>query len=258
MAISRSRRFEVFKRDSFKCQYCGAAAPDVLLEADHIKPLAAGGTDELLNLITSCEACNRGKAARELDDNSAVTKQRTQLEKLQERREQLEMMMEWSQGLRDVEQQGFEWVYDHWRSLAPGWDLSDQGKKNLRRWCRQFTPPEIVAAMDRAADSYLQFTQDGTVTKESWELAYSKIPGIARVERETKDDPDAREIYRLRGILRNRVAYIQPRDAINLIRHARSVGADWDEIAGVCYAARSWTNFQNRIIDLIDWCKKNR
>ena len=51
-SISKKNRFEVFKRDSFTCQYCGASAPDVLLEVDHIKPVASGGTNDILNLIT--------------------------------------------------------------------------------------------------------------------------------------------------------------------------------------------------------------
>lgn len=37
IAISKRVRFDVFKRDSFKCQYCGKSAPDVILEVDHIK-----------------------------------------------------------------------------------------------------------------------------------------------------------------------------------------------------------------------------
>jgi len=32
--LSKKLRFEVFKRDSFACQYCGAKAPDVLLEVE--------------------------------------------------------------------------------------------------------------------------------------------------------------------------------------------------------------------------------
>lgn len=36
--LSPKVRFEVFKRDSFKCQYCGRSAPDVMLRADHIEP----------------------------------------------------------------------------------------------------------------------------------------------------------------------------------------------------------------------------
>src|SRR5579872_4830176 len=93
--ISKKIRFEVFKRDSFKCQYCGRVSPDVLLHVDHIKPVAEGGANELVNLITACQACNLGKGARTLDDKSVINKTRNQMEELQERREQIEMMMEW-------------------------------------------------------------------------------------------------------------------------------------------------------------------
>jgi 5-methylcytosine-specific restriction endonuclease McrA len=49
MAISKKIRFEVFKRDSFICQYCGRSAPNVTLEVDHIEPISKGGTDDILN-----------------------------------------------------------------------------------------------------------------------------------------------------------------------------------------------------------------
>lgn len=68
MAISKSVRFEVFARDAFTCQYCGQRPPDTVLELDHIHPRAKGGSDELLNLITSCWECNRGKAAKVLSE----------------------------------------------------------------------------------------------------------------------------------------------------------------------------------------------
>lgn len=54
-ALSKSIRFEVFKRDSFKCQYCGGEAPNVLLHVDHIEPVSKGGTNDITNLITSGE-----------------------------------------------------------------------------------------------------------------------------------------------------------------------------------------------------------
>ena len=37
--ISKKTRFDVFKRDSFTCQYCGKSAPDVVLQVDHINPV---------------------------------------------------------------------------------------------------------------------------------------------------------------------------------------------------------------------------
>lgn len=64
--LSKTTRFEVFKRDRFTCQYCGAVPPSVVLEVDHIDPVSGGGGDEEGNLITACFDCNRGKAARSL------------------------------------------------------------------------------------------------------------------------------------------------------------------------------------------------
>ena len=74
--LSKNLRFEVFKRDSFKCQYCGQEAPDVILNADHINPVKNGGDNNIINLITSCFSCNSGKSARLLSDNHIVKKQK--------------------------------------------------------------------------------------------------------------------------------------------------------------------------------------
>lgn len=63
-------RFEVFKRDHFTCQYCGAQPPEIVLVPDHITPVAAGGETTIENLITSCEPCNQGKADRLLEQRA--------------------------------------------------------------------------------------------------------------------------------------------------------------------------------------------
>ena len=65
-AIGKKTRFEVFKRDGFKCQYCGAHPPGVLLHVDHVLAVAEGGTNVIDNLVTACEPCNLGKGARSL------------------------------------------------------------------------------------------------------------------------------------------------------------------------------------------------
>lgn len=68
--IGKTLRFDIFKRDSFTCQYCGANPPNVVLEVDHIFPVSKGGSDEITNLITSCFDCNRGKRDNLLKDKS--------------------------------------------------------------------------------------------------------------------------------------------------------------------------------------------
>lgn len=65
-STGKKLRFEIFKRDGFTCQYCGAQPPDVVLVIDHIKPVSQGGDNDLLNLITACESCNQGKADKPL------------------------------------------------------------------------------------------------------------------------------------------------------------------------------------------------
>jgi len=65
-SISKKTRFNIFKRDEFTCQYCGSTPPSVVLEVDHIVPVAEGGGNEDDNLVTSCFACNRGKGAKPL------------------------------------------------------------------------------------------------------------------------------------------------------------------------------------------------
>lgn len=65
--ISLSLRFDIFRRDNFRCNICGSTASDgVKLEVDHKVPVAKGGSNELSNLWTLCFKCNRGKGTKDL------------------------------------------------------------------------------------------------------------------------------------------------------------------------------------------------
>ena len=61
-------RFEVFRRDHFKCQYCGVEAPTGELHVDHVVPKKLGGTDDYWNLVTACSKCNMSKGSKSLLD----------------------------------------------------------------------------------------------------------------------------------------------------------------------------------------------
>ena len=61
--MSASLRYDILKRDNFKCQICGATQNDgVTLHVDHIVPVSKGGKTEWSNLRTLCERCNLGKS----------------------------------------------------------------------------------------------------------------------------------------------------------------------------------------------------
>lgn len=63
MAVKKSVRYEVLRRDNHACRYCGAKAPFVQLEVDHVIPRHHGGTDDPWNLTAACQDCNRSKGA---------------------------------------------------------------------------------------------------------------------------------------------------------------------------------------------------
>lgn len=72
-SISCSRRFEIFRRDDFRCQMCGMTVQDgARLEVDHKVPVAGEGSDEESNLWTLCFKCNRGKGSLDLGDAQSL------------------------------------------------------------------------------------------------------------------------------------------------------------------------------------------
>lgn len=54
-------RFNLFLRDDFCCQYCGAKGD---LTFDHVVPRASGGVTSWQNVVAACSPCNLRKGAR--------------------------------------------------------------------------------------------------------------------------------------------------------------------------------------------------
>jgi hypothetical protein len=195
--LSKKLRFEVFKRDSFKCVYCGRSAPDVVLHVDHIVPASKGGTNEITNLVTACADCNLGKSDRTLDDQSTVMKQKRQLDELNERREQLEMIKQWNDELKNIKTEAIEYAADFFTSIA-GYVPNNDGKRMLRRLIKKYG---IQSVIDGITDSVEKNYRD---TESSAELAFNRIESNILYKIREKTDPELNKILYIRGILRNR------------------------------------------------------
>lgn len=237
--VSKKARFEVFKRDSFTCQYCGQSAPDVILQVDHIHPVAKGGGNDLLNLITSCDTCNNGKGARELSDDSALQKQREQLDDLNSRREQLEMMIKWREGLKDIQADALEYLLATWSELT-GYSITDTGIKDLKKVLRKHSMKDVADAMETAAEVYLRYDNDENVTHESVNTAFRKIAGVLRVRSEPQE---MRDLYYIRGICRNRFAYVNEAECLRILKEAAGSGGDIAVMKAIAKEERNWTNW---------------
>lgn len=170
-SIPKSVRFEVFKRDSFKCQYCGASAPDVILEVDHIVPVTEGGENDMMNLITSCRDCNRGKGKKRLTDRQTIEKQKTELDDLNERRQQMEMMLQWKCDLLNFEMEMVNAI-DALICSMTDWAMADSAKQKIKRLISQFSFDEVYDAASISFEKYYNGTE------KSWDVAFNKIGGI--------------------------------------------------------------------------------
>jgi 5-methylcytosine-specific restriction endonuclease McrA len=57
-------RVNIYARDRYRCQYCGATCTTNELTYDHVTPRTRGGRTSWENIVSCCYACNRRKANR--------------------------------------------------------------------------------------------------------------------------------------------------------------------------------------------------
>lgn len=175
--ISKKVRFEVFKRDLFTCQYCGRSAPEVILNADHIKPVFTGGKTEIMNLITSCFDCNSGKGKRELSDQTVLIKQKKQVEELEERRQQIEMMMEWHGAIRKERESGSDYIIEYLNDLSPS-ELEEKDILTINKLLKKYSFKEVLYAIDNSVDYYKSKTKKNFAEEKAevnrWNPKYIK------------------------------------------------------------------------------------
>lgn len=147
-AISKKTRFEVFKRDGFECQYCGAHPPSVILHVDHIHPVAKGGKNDMDNLITACEACNQGKSDRELSDVPQSLQDRAA--QVLEKEAQIKGYQQALNARRFRLDEEVERVVEIYERFIPGYTLTDRSRVSIRLFIEKLGYHDVADAMERA------------------------------------------------------------------------------------------------------------
>lgn len=247
--ISKKTRFEVFKRDSFKCQYCGESAPDTILHVDHIFPVSLGGDNSILNLITSCKNCNLGKSDRKLSDSSEVQKQKNQLDELNEKRNQLNLMNEWRKELFEIEEEKVQIIQESWAKASNGYHLNDFGIKSCKKILKKFSLEIILNSIETSIEQY----SDGS--KESLEKAWDYVGRICTIKKREIDNPVESEFYYIRGILKNRFYSWYENlnyQAIDVLKKAHKQGLGIENLKIIAKKSKNWTHFKNLINEAIE------
>lgn len=128
MAINKRLRFEILRRDGFRCTYCGASPAERELQVDHVIPAALGGTDDPQNLTTSCEPCNSGKSATPPDAEIIAAVDKAVAIELAARQQIAARAIEYSDSLDTFEDEVrglWDFHVPQYRSrYTPGFDLA--------------------------------------------------------------------------------------------------------------------------------------
>lgn len=249
-SLSKKLRFEVFKRDSFTCQYCGKSSPSVILEIDHIHPVSKGGNEtDILNLITSCRECNSGKGDRLIADGSARERQVFQLKEINERREQLELLLMWKEELESLSQKSFQAILNEWDKYINPWIISEQEKKILNKLTNKHGVEKLFNAIRSSCDAYLKYDGEGKVLRESVELAFTKITLFLKLQTLPNQ---LRDFYYIRGILKNRLPFINWSLSLELMQEAYSAGISIDAMKHLALTVQEWWEFSGTMMNWID------
>lgn len=141
--ISTRLRFEIFKRDGFTCRYCGRKSPEVVLELEHIVPVADGGSDDEMNLATACWDCNSGKGAVPLLEimtgESPHDKAILILEKERQLREY--------EAVRAMQERRYD---ENMQWLSERFEINEDTSKAARNALREFSVYDVADALSAA------------------------------------------------------------------------------------------------------------
>ncbi|MDD5571926.1 MAG: HNH endonuclease [Bacteroidales bacterium] len=149
-SITKKVRFEIFKRDNFTCCYCGRKPPDVMLEVDHIIPVAQNGNNDINNLLTSCFNCNRGKGKNELNQMPNALQENIDI--LKEKQKQYLQYKKYIEKLHKESESDIEEIGLYFFKLFKKENTIFAGnwKGSIKMFLQTFNKYEIIDAIDIA------------------------------------------------------------------------------------------------------------
>lgn len=149
MSVSTRTRFEILKRDGFRCRYCGATAVGSVLHVDHVVPIAEGGSDDPANLIAACADCNLGKSSVPLEEARLAAASTPEL--LREHAEQVREYLVAARALADAQDQVRDFYASEWRERV-GNDPPVSLYRAFKTLAQRHTAEALIGAIDAVAE----------------------------------------------------------------------------------------------------------
>ena len=234
--ISKKLRFEVFKRDNFTCQYCGRMAPEIILEIDHINPISNNGDNNILNLITSCRDCNRGKGKRKLTDKQELEKQQEQLKELNEKQEQLKEMLKWK---KELEKFNDKQVNEIEKLIFPE-TFTEYGRNNIKKHIDKYGFEEVYESFKIAINRY------------ELEEATKKLGGILYNRKMQNTNPNLYLINKICYYAKKKYNFFDEVKIKTFIKKNKLDSEQIEEILDIIKMCRNWSQFRDTLEEIYE------
>jgi len=222
--LSPSLRRLILERDEFTCTECGQQVPKVLLYIDKIlspETEAALGTQPEEDKYTClCESCYK-QAHGHLQIKAAT--------RTAERRQQLEMMVEWRREKRGLESDTIAYLIDYINGKIEPYSLSKSGEKDIRVAVKKSNFTEALNAVDETFDHYVTYDNGDDINQKSVNTFISKIGGYLYIN---SLPPVEQEIYHVCNSCRSHFDYWGPQKGKAYVEDYVSALRDygWDEL----------------------------
>lgn len=187
MPVSKRLRYEILRRDGNTCRYCGRTAPDVPLRIDHVTPVALGGSDDPVNLVTACEDCNSGKSSTNPDAPLIADVASDALRWAQARQVAAQQMLA-DLSRRQEMRQRFKAEWDRWTFGGRTVDLPDGWERSVENFLAAGLPLEVLLDCVPRAMGTSRVKLDG-MFRYMCGIAWTRVRELDTVTHASLDSP---------------------------------------------------------------------
>ena len=264
--LSPSLRRIILERDEFTCTECGQQVPKVLLYIDKILSPetedAFAGQPEEDKYTCLCESCYK-QAHGHLQFKAAT--------RTAERRQQLEMMVEWRRENRCLASDANAYLIDYINGKIEPYSLTKQGAQNVRKAIRKSNFTTALDAIDETFDHYVTYDKGEDINKASVDEFLSKIGGYLYIN---SLPPVEKEMYHILNSCKSRFRWWDQQTAkglvLNYIDALREQGWSEDriledlktELLRASNEQRNWSQWTDLLekwtSDIRGWSKNKR
>lgn len=122
--------------------------------------------------------------------------------------------------------------------------LTEYGQEKVKRWIGEFGLVEIIDCMEISVSQYFDSSDERTIKK-----AFDYIPRIASVRKKQEQDPMYGKRNYIKGILRNRLNYINDVQLAIRLKKIKSE-EEYEDAKEIALTCESWTDFRETFDDL--------